>query len=73
MESMDAKVGGYTPENWIWAYKRALDKTNMKWKKEPIKIIIRISEAGAHSERFSERDTKHNSKENETELENLIK
>ena len=45
----------------------------MKWRKRSIKIIIHIADAGAHTLRFSDGDKKHNKKEYEIELVNLIK
>ena len=44
----------------------------MKWRKNSIKIIIHIADAGSHSKRFSDKST-HDSKEYENELVNLIK
>ena len=72
MESIKAKGGGDTPEDWVGAYRIVLDEKMMNWREKSIKIIIHIADAGAHSLRFSDCDSKHNSKEYEKELENLI-
>ena len=60
MVSISAIGGGDTPEDWVGGYRLALDKVLMKWRKNSIKIIIHIADAGAHSLRFSDGDTKHN-------------
>ena len=73
MKDINTKGGGDTPEDWVGAYKLALDKSCMKWRKRSIKIIIHIADAGAHTLRFSDGDKKHNKKEYEIELVNLIK
>ena len=73
MNSIEAKGGGDTPEDWVGAYEYALNKYKMKWRKKSIKIIIHIADAGAHALRFSDDDIKHNKKEYEIGLENLIK
>ena len=73
MNSIDAKGGGDTPEDWVGAYKIALDEDDMKWRKNSVKIIIHIADAGAHTLRFSKGDKKHNKPEYEIGLVNLIK
>jgi len=73
MESISAKGGGDTPEDWVGAYEIALNNINMKWRHNSIKIIIHIADAGAHTLRFSDGDEKHNKPEYENALVNLIK
>ena len=73
MVSISATGGGDIPEDWVGGYRLALDKVLMKWRKNSIKIIIHIADAGAHSLRFSDGDTKHNNPEHEIGLVNLIK
>ena len=45
--------GGDVPEDWVEGYKIALN--NMNWRKG-IKLIIHITDAGAHGEKFSKGD-----------------
>ena len=58
MSSIIAKGGGDAPEDWVGGYELALN--NMGWREKSIKIIIHIADAGAHTLRFSDGDTKHN-------------
>ncbi len=48
--------GGDTPEDWVGAYREAL---NMRWR-DGIKLIIHIADAGAHGVRFSPGDKHDN-------------
>ena len=72
MNSIEAYGGGDTPEDWVGAYEIALDNDKMKWRENSIKIIIHIADAGAHTLRFSDGDTKHNEKKYEIGLVELI-
>ena len=72
LETIKAKGGGDTPEDWKGAYDIALDNLTMKWRNDSIKIIFHIADAGAHTLRFSDGDEKHNNPEYEQGLVNLI-
>ena len=69
---ISAKGGGDLPEDWVGAYDLALDE-KMNWRKNSIKIIIHIADAGAHTIRFTDGDYSHNLKEYEIGLVNNIK
>ena len=69
---ISAKGGGDLPEDWVGAYNLALDE-KMNWRKNSIKIIIHIADAGAHTIRFTDGDYSHNLKEYEIGLVNNIR
>ena len=71
MMSIEAKGGGDEPEDWVGGYEIALN--NMNRRKDSIKIIIHIADAGANTLRFSDCDTKHNDYKYESGLINAIK
>ena len=73
MMSIEATGGGDTPEDWVGGYEIALNEYKMPWRKNSIKIIIHIADAGAHTVRFSDGDTLHNDNKYEKGLVNLIK
>jgi hypothetical protein len=56
MESIVAKGGGDTPEDWVGGYKLITNKLAMNWRRKSLKIIIHIADAGAHGKRFSDGD-----------------
>ena len=72
MEKIKATGGGDLPEDWVGGYDFALNQINMGWRKNSIKIIFHIADAGAHTVRFTNGDFKHNKKEYEIGLVNLI-
>ena len=72
MEKIKATGGGDLPEDWVGGYDFALNQINMGWRKNSIKIIFHIADAGAHTVRFTNGDFKHNKKEYEIGLINLI-
>ena len=55
----------------IGAYEIAL--TEMNWRKDSIKIIIHIADAGAYHFRFSDEDKKYNDDKYEIDLVNSNK
>ena len=71
MDCIQGTGGGDQPEDWIGAYEIAL--TWMNWRKDSIKIIIHIADAGAHHFRFSEEDGRYNDDKYEIDLVNSIK
>ena len=71
MSCIKCEGGGDVPEDWIGAYEIALNM--MKWRKESIKIIIHIADAGAHHPRFSDEDKIYNDYKYEIDLVNSIK
>ena len=73
LASISATGGGDIPEDWVGAYEIVLNDEKMKWRKDSKKIIIHIADAGAHTLRFSDGDTKHNTKDQEIKLVDLIK
>ena len=54
ISSMEAEGGGDTPEDWVEGYNLALN--NMGWRKNGIRLIIHIADAGAHGIDFTEGD-----------------
>ena len=56
MKTIHSYGGGDYPEDWVGAYKIALDKNRIGWRKNSVKIIIHITDAGAHGREFSDRD-----------------
>ena len=73
METISAEGGGDAPEDWYGAYQIVLDELKMKWRKNSLKIIIHIADAGAHTLRFNDYDFKHNDKKYEDGLVEYIK
>ena len=73
METISAEGGGDAPEDWYGAYQIVLDELKMKWRKNSLKIIIHIADAGAHTLRFNDYDFKHNESEYEYGLVEYIK
>ena len=73
LASISATGGGDIPEDWVGAYEIVLNDEKMKWRKDSKKIIIHIADAGAHTLRFSDGDTKHNTKDQDIKLVDLIK
>ena len=69
MESITAKGGGDTPEDWVGGYELIINKITMNWRQKSLKIIIHIADAGAHGKRFSDGDKYDNQ---EMPLVNLI-
>ena len=56
MKTLHSFGGGDYPEDWVGAYEIALDKNRIGWRKNSVKIIIHITDAGAHGKEFSRGD-----------------
>ena len=56
IEKVKESGGGDIPEDWVGGYDIALNK--MEWR-DGIKLIIHITDAGAHGTEFSKNDKKH--------------
>ena len=54
VQSIEAYGGGDIPEDWVGAYKKCLYE--LSWRKEAIKLIIYITDAGAHGTEYSDGD-----------------